>query len=183
MHNCRSTRQQRLQKEEITRNRSDNESLSFRSITKIAAIHKPHRHRKLPIENRSCAGLWTITSLDRKRKMLNFVYFHLGRLNWLSGCIPSIFQSNNSSLYRHFYVLCIPSLELSWVEFIGVIRHMERYFSYICAGTDVQADWRRSRTYGRAPNAIDISQGYLMCPSHTDKGPTFPYCDSDTTPL
>ena len=26
MHNCRSTRQQRLQKEEITRNRSDNES-------------------------------------------------------------------------------------------------------------------------------------------------------------
>ena len=33
MHNCRSTRQQRLQKEEITRNRSDNESLSFRSIT------------------------------------------------------------------------------------------------------------------------------------------------------
>ena len=41
MHNCRSTRQQRLQKEEITRNRSDNESLSFRSITKIAENPQP----------------------------------------------------------------------------------------------------------------------------------------------
>ena len=39
-----------------------------------------------------------------------------------------------------------------------VLRHMERYFSYICDGTDVQADWRRSCTYGRAPNAKDISQ-------------------------
>ena len=29
MHNCCSTRQQQLQKVEITRNRSDNESLSF----------------------------------------------------------------------------------------------------------------------------------------------------------
>ena len=32
MHNCHGTRQQRLQKEEITRNRSDNDPLSFRSI-------------------------------------------------------------------------------------------------------------------------------------------------------
>ena len=39
---------------------------------------------------------------------------------------------------------------------IGVLRHMQRYFSHICDGTDVQADWR-SCTYGRAPNAIDIS--------------------------
>ena len=38
---------QRLQKEEITRNRSDNESLSFRSITKIAAIHNPHTTQKM----------------------------------------------------------------------------------------------------------------------------------------
>ena len=29
--------------------------------------------------------------------------------------------------------------------------------SYLCDGTDVQADWRRSCTYGPAPNAIDIS--------------------------
>ena len=47
MHNWRSTRQQRLQKEEITRNRSDDESLSFRSITKIAAIHNPHTTQKI----------------------------------------------------------------------------------------------------------------------------------------
>ena len=25
-------------------------------------------------------------------------------------------------------------------EFIGVLRHMQRYFSHICDGTDVQAD-------------------------------------------
>ena len=42
-------------------------------------------------------------------------------------------------------------------EFIDVLRHMQRYFSHICDGTDVQADWRRSSTYVRAPNAIDIS--------------------------
>ena len=62
-----------------------------------------------------------------------------------------------------------------WVEFefIGVLRHMERYFSHICDGTDVQADRRRSCTYGRAPNAIDISQGSLTCPSYSDTGPTF----------
>ena len=47
MHNCRSTRQQQLQKEEITQNRSDNESLSFRSITKIAAIHNPHTTQEI----------------------------------------------------------------------------------------------------------------------------------------
>ena len=35
---------------------------------------------------------------------------------------------------------------------------MQRYFSHIWDGTYVQADWRKSCTYGRAPNAIDISQ-------------------------
>ena len=57
---------------------------------------------------------------------------------------------------------------------------MQRYFSHICDGTNVQADWRRSFTYGRAPNAIDISQGSLTCPSYTDTGPPFLYGDSDT---
>ena len=38
-------------------------------------------------------------------------------------------------------------------------------------------------TYGRAPNAIDISQGSLTCPTYTDTGPTFLYGDSDTLPL
>ena len=57
---------------------------------------------------------------------------------------------------------------------------MERYFSYICDGTDVQADWRS--TYGRAPNAIDISQGSLTCPSYTDTGPTFLYGYTEKPP-
>ena len=47
---------------------------------------------------------------------------------------------------------------------------MQRYFSHKCDGTDVQAGWRRSFTYGRAPNAIDISQDSLTCPSYTDTG-------------
>ena len=67
MHNCRSTRQQRLQKEEITRNRSDNESLSFRSITKIAAIHNPHTTQKMT---------------DRKQVVCRVVdhnYFHVSK--------------------------------------------------------------------------------------------------------
>ena len=68
-------------------------------------------------------------------------------------------------------------------EFIGVLRHIQRYFSHICDGTDVQADWRRSCTYGQAPNVIDISQGSLTRPSYTDTGPTFLYGDSDTSPL
>ena len=61
---------------------------------------------------------------------------------------------------------------------------MQRYFSNtcICDSTDVQADWRRSCTYGRAHNAIDISQGFLTCPSYTDTGPPFLYGDSDTSP-
>ena len=47
---------------------------------------------------------------------------------------------------------------------------------------DVQADWRRSCTYGRAPNAIDISQDSLTCLSYTDTGPPVLYGDSDTPP-
>ena len=50
---------------------------------------------------------------------------------------------------------------------------MQRYFSHICDGTDLQAYWRRSCTYGRAPNAIDISQGSLTRPAFTDTGPPF----------
>ena len=56
-----------------------------------------------------------------------------------------------------------------FIAFIGVLRHMI-----------VQADWRRSCTFGRAPNAIDISKGSLTCPSYTDTGPPFLYGDSDT---
>ena len=49
--------------------------------------------------------------------------------------------------YTHQDFMCI----------VCVLRHMQRYFSHICDDTDVQADWKRSCTYGRAPNAIDIS--------------------------
>ena len=55
---------------------------------------------------------------------------------------------------------------------IGVLRHMQRYFSYIRDSTDVQADWRRSWTYGRTSNAIDISKGSLTCPSKHRHGVT-----------
>ena len=37
-------------------------------------------------------------------------------------------------------------------------------------------------TYGRAPNAIENSQGSLTFPSYTDTGPPFLYGDSDTPP-
>ena len=43
------------------------------------------------------------------------------------------------------------------IELISVLLHIQRYFSHISDGTDVQADWRSSCTYGRASNAIDIS--------------------------
>ena len=69
-----------------------------------------------------------------------------------------------------------------WVWVYWCLRYMQRYFSHICDGANVQADWRRSCTYGRAPNAIDISQGSLTCPSYTDTGPPFLYGDSDTPP-
>ena len=64
MHNCRSTRQQRPQKEEITRNRSDNVSLSFRSITKIAAIHNPHTTQKMTDRKQVVCRVVAITNLS-----------------------------------------------------------------------------------------------------------------------
>ena len=85
--------------------------------------------------------------------------------------LPSIFQFVlGKSAQRHLYC----SAKLVWScksECIGVLRHMQRYFSYICDGTDVQADWSRW-TYGRAPNAIDISYGSLTCPSKHRHGAT-----------
>ena len=69
-----------------------------------------------------------------------------------------------------------------FIGFIGVLRHMQGYFSHICDNTDVQADWRRRCTCGRAPNGIYISQGSLTCPSYTDTVPPFLYGDSDTPP-
>ena len=51
------------------------------------------------------------------------------------------------------------------VRWIGCLTSQLTIFqSYMWRNIDVQADWRRSSwTYGRAPNAIDISQGSLTC--------------------
>ena len=66
--------------------------------------------------------------------------------------VACIFQciANCHTTYKHIYFT-------QFFEFIGVLRHMQQYFSHICDDMDVQADWRRNTTYGRAPNAIDIS--------------------------
>ena len=42
-------------------------------------------------------------------------------------------------------------------EFGCLTSHLTIFQSYMWRHIDVQADWRRSWTYGRAPNAIDIS--------------------------
>ena len=49
--------------------------------------------------------------------------------------------------------------ELNWVELNWFFNVTINDISviYVTAHRDVQADWRRSWTYGRAPNAIDIS--------------------------
>ena len=78
-------------------------------------------------------------------------------------------ESKTSERYQYHF---ISGLSLSLLV-PGVLRHMQRYFSHICDGTDVQVNWRKCCTYmyGRAPNAIDISQGSLTCPSYTDTPP------------
>ena len=75
----------------------------------------------------------------------------------------------NLSLFYRTMLFEYPSV-LSRFCFIGVLRHMQRYFSHICDGTDVQGNWRRGWSW--APNAIDILQGSLTCPSCTDTGTT-----------
>ena len=54
-------------------------------------------------------------------------------------------------------------VELSWI--VCLTSQLTIFQTYMWRHIDVQADWRRSMTYGRAPNAIDISQGSLTCPS------------------
>ena len=52
-----------------------------------------------------------------------------------------------------------------WGEFDCLMSHLTIFQSYMWRHIDVQADKRRSWTYARAPNAIDISLGSLTCPS------------------
>ena len=40
--------------------------------------------------------------------------------------------------------LCV---KFNWVEIIGVSRPMQRYFSHICDGTDVQADLKKKQHF------------------------------------
>ena len=69
---------------------------------------------------------------------------------------------------------------LSWVYWCFT-SHVTIFQLYMwwhrCAG-----GLKKNCTYGRAPNAVDISQGSLTCPSYTDTGPPFLYSDSDTQP-
>ena len=79
-----------------------------------------------------------------------------------NGSVCNIFLIYLSQKFKWAFVIACnqSSAHLSSVsvsECIGVLRHMQRYFSHVWDGTDVQADWWRSCTYGRVPNAIDIS--------------------------
>ena len=57
-----------------------------------------------------------------------------------------------------------PILKVRWGEFGCLTSHLTIFQSYMWRHIDVQADWRRSWTYGRAPNAIDISYGSFNVP-------------------
>ena len=51
-------------------------------------------------------------------------------------------------------------VELSWI--CCLTSQLTIFQSHMWWHIDVQADWRRSWTYGRAPNAIDISQSVFV---------------------
>ena len=59
-----------------------------------------------------------------------------------------------------------------WGEIGCLTSQLTIFQSYMWRHIDVQADWRRSWTYGRAPNAIDISYGSLTCSSKHRHGTT-----------
>ena len=142
---------------------------------------------------------WVKTTRERQYCEFDRKYIVHGKT--LSEVGESIFLPNFGDRFHYLGIQQTKQTHLKWwpflicklvkrsyniefeFEFVGVLRHMQRYFSQICDGTDVQADWRSYFTYGRAPNAIDISQGSLTCPSYTDTGPTFLYGDSNTPPL
>ena len=66
-------------------------------------------------------------------------------------------HDHSISIFR-FY-----TLNLSWI--CCLTSKLTIFQSYMWRHIDVQADWRRSWTYGQSPNAIDISLGSLTCPS------------------
>ena len=109
--------------------------------------------------------------------------YHL--IIWRYRILQFLWSSNNWIYFKTAFhtqqMKAISRIRSTRVSVYWCLRLMQRYFSQICDGTDVQADGR-SCTYGRAPNVIDISQGSLTCPSYTDTGPPFLYGDSDTPP-
>ena len=63
--------------------------------------------------------------------------------------------SNYETFEREVKDLTSDMAELSWI--VCLTSQLTIFQSYMWRHIDVQADWRRSMTYGRAPNAIDIS--------------------------
>ena len=86
--------------------------------------------------------------LNNKKLDLNF--FRSVKDKWKIISLLSLIFS-----FWYCYRFRINWVELSW---IGCLTSQLTIFqSYMWRHIDVQADWRRSWTYGRAPNAIDIS--------------------------
>ena len=71
-------------------------------------------------------------------------------------------------------------MSLSWLVFYVTCNGISVIYvtAQMCRRTEEEV----VRTYGRAPNAIDISQGSFTCPSYTDTWLPFLYVDSDTSP-
>ena len=105
-----------------------------------------------------------------------YIYSHLnyslcsqpGGNSWRLGSISHtgtsmMFCPKTTQSLRITWVRCIPlnsrlktwQLLLSWI--VCLTSQLTIFQSYMWRHIDVQADWRRSMTYGRAPNAIDIS--------------------------
>ena len=90
-----------------------------------------------------------------------------GMVKWSLVC-PSICLTRISIWGVKWFVVC-PSVlcgfqyEVMWIG--SFASQLTIFQSYNRRHIDVQANWRRSWTYGRTPNAIDILQGSLTCPS------------------
>ena len=94
----------------------------------------------------------------------------LSRSIWRRVCrnvilIETVKVASSQHLFRRSYSMRVS--EIGCLTSQGTIFQL-----YMWRHIDVQADWRRSWTYGRAPNAIDISQGSLTCPSKHRHGTT-----------
>ena len=71
---------------------------------------------------------------------------------------PFMSKTEGVDITRMQLVITMSEWVSEWVSDIGCLTSQLTIFqSYMWRHIDVQADWRRSWTYGRAPNAIDIS--------------------------